>query len=122
MALQPSPSEAFLSNLNDTGRLAVVVDLLLAMAGGSASGGIPAGASQSPISGATTITASDTVLVAAGRQFLVSCTVAGNLKVKFSDGSTLTFAIPVGLSVLSWAVTQVFVTGTTATVTCTNLL
>lgn len=122
MALQPSASEPFLSNLNDTGRLAVVVDLLLAIAGGSASGGIPSGASQSPISGAAAIAKSDTVLVAAGRQFLISCTVAGNLKVTFSDGSLLTFAIPVGLSVLSWAVTQVWVTGTTATVTCTNLL
>lgn len=78
--------------------------------------------SQGPITGAAAIAPSDTVSVTAGRQFLVSCTVAGNLKVTFSDGSTLTFTIPVGLSVFSWAITKVWVTGTIATVTCTNLL
>lgn len=31
---RPSPSEASLYNLNDTGRLAVVIDILLAIAGG----------------------------------------------------------------------------------------
>lgn len=35
MALKPSPSEAELSNLNDTGRLAVVIDCLRGLAGGS---------------------------------------------------------------------------------------
>lgn len=74
------------------------------------------------ISGAAAITASDTVAVAAGRQLLINCTVAGNVKVKFSDGSTLTIPVTVGMTILPWAVILVFVTGTTATATYANLL
>jgi hypothetical protein len=59
--------------------------------------------------------------VSAGRQLLINCTVAGNVKVKFSDASTLTIPVAEGLTVLPWAVIQVYVTGTTATATYTNL-
>jgi hypothetical protein len=73
------------------------------------------------ISSATAVAAHDTNTVTAGREFLINCTVAGNVKVAFSDASTLTIPVAVGLTVLPWAIIQVFVTGTTATATYANL-
>lgn len=73
------------------------------------------------ITGATAITASDSVTVTAGRSFVANCTVAGNVKVGFSGGSTLTIVVAIGTLILPWAVVQVFVTGTTATATYANL-
>lgn len=75
-----------------------------------------------PVTGAAAITPSDTVLVTAGRGFRIVCTVAGNVKVKYADGSTDTFPVEVGLTRLPDAVIQVFVTGTTATASYANLL
>ena len=77
--------------------------------------------SLAPIKSALTITPSNSVLVAAGRQFAVFCTGAGNVKVTLSGGGTLTFPVATGYTVFNWAVTQVFVTGTTATAVYTNL-
>ena len=57
----------------------------------------------------------------AGRQFAIICTAAGNVKVKFSGGSTLTIPVQAGLTLLPWQVIQVFLTGTTATATYNNL-
>lgn len=70
---------------------------------------------------ASTVAASDTVTVQAGNQFVVVATVAGNVKVGLSGGGTVTFAVPVGTTVMEWEVGQVFVTGTTATATYYNL-
>jgi len=74
-----------------------------------------------PFQSAETITPSNTVLVAAGRQFSVFCTVAGNVKVTFAGGGTLTFPVATGFTLFNWSVTQVFVTGTTATAVYANL-
>jgi hypothetical protein len=90
--------------------------------GSPISGSNPIEASEPSISGAAAITPHDTTTTTAGRQMLVNCTVAGNVKVKFSDGSTLTIPVAIGLSILPWAVIQVYVTGTTATATYANLL
>ena len=79
-------------------------------------------ATAGAISGNAAITPNDSSTVSVGRQFLIACTVAGNVKVAFSDSSTLTIPVAVGLSILPWAVIQVFVTGTTATATYANLL
>lgn len=77
---------------------------------------------QKAVAGAGVISPSDTVAVTAGRQLLINCTVAGNVKVKFSDGSVLVIPVQVGLTILPWAVVQVFVTLTTATATYYNLV
>lgn len=74
-----------------------------------------------PFTSVVAITAHDSNQVASGRQFNVVCTVAGNVKVTLDDGSTFTFPVAVGLSVFPWAVKQVFVTGTTATATYSNM-
>lgn len=71
--------------------------------------------------GAAAVAASDTVKVPPGSSFIINCTVAGNVKVGFADGSTLTIAVPVGTTMLGWAVAQVWVTGTTATATYANV-
>lgn len=71
--------------------------------------------------GAAAVAASNTVTVAPGSQFIINCTVAGNVKIGFADGTTLTIAVPVGTTILPWAVAQVFVTGTTATATYANV-
>jgi hypothetical protein len=76
---------------------------------------------SAPAQGAVAVAARDTVKVASGNTFIINCTVAGNVKVGFADGSTLTIAVPVGTTMLPWSVTQVFVTGTTATATYANL-
>lgn len=73
------------------------------------------------ITGTVAITPSDSVTVSAARQFLVNCTVAGNVKVAFSNSSTLTIPVATGMTILPWAIIQVFVTGTTATATYANL-
>lgn len=70
---------------------------------------------------AVTITASDTVTVQGANEFVVTATVAGNVKVGLSGGGSLTVAVPVGTSRFEWEVNQVFVTGTTATATYYNL-
>ena len=77
---------------------------------------------ETTISGAVAVTASDTVLVAEGRYFLVNCTVTGNVKVGFTNASTLTIQVATGVTILPWKITQVFVTGTTATATYANLI
>lgn len=74
-----------------------------------------------PIKGATAITPSNTVTVAAGRQFAVFCTVPGNVKVGFSGGGTLTFPVIAGYQKFDWSIVQVFATGTTATAVYANL-
>lgn len=88
----------------------------------SDSSGLDGGGAEAPIQGAVEITPSDTVFVAAGRMFRIVCTAAGNVKVKYADGSTDTFPVEIGLTRLPDAVIQVFVTGTTATASYANLL
>lgn len=73
------------------------------------------------IPGAAAITPSNTVKVEAARQLAIVCTVAGNVKIGLYDTTTITIPLNVGLTVLPWAVTQIFVTGTTATATYFNL-
>jgi hypothetical protein len=70
-----------------------------------------------PITTATALSASDTVTGTAGRYLVINCTVAGNVKIGFAGGSTITIAVAVGTLILPWAANQVFVTGTTATAT-----
>lgn len=70
------------------------------------------------------VTPSDTVDALAGRQCVVNCSVAGNVKVGLSGGAsthTLTVPVAAGLTLLPWEVSRVYVTGTTATATYTNL-
>lgn len=55
--------------------------------------------------------------VALGHKLIVICTVAGNVKVGFMDGSTLTFPVVVGYNQFSFRFAQVFSTLTTATAT-----
>lgn len=59
--------------------------------------------------------------VVPGRQLAILCTVAGNVKIRLQDSTTFTFPVAVGMLLLPWAVTQVFITGTTATATYFNL-
>ena len=73
------------------------------------------------IANSTPITPSDTVTVTAERELMIIDTVAGNVKIGLAGGSTSTLPIAVGITVLPWAVTQIFVTGTTATATYYNL-
>jgi hypothetical protein len=74
-----------------------------------------------PMTAAAPVTASDSVPVTPGLQLLINCTAAGNVKLGFANGSSVTIPVPIGLTSLPWAVNQVFVTGTTATATYTNL-
>lgn len=59
--------------------------------------------------------------IALGHALAVICTVAGNVKVGFMDGSTLTVPVAVGLTILPFRIAQVFTTGTTATATYAGL-
>lgn len=76
---------------------------------------------EDPMRGAAAITPHDVNVVPAGRALAVICTVAGNVKVQFKNGSTFTFPVAVGMTCFPWRVVQVFVTGTTATATYANL-
>ena len=57
-----------------------------------------------------------------GRSLFINCTVAGNVKMLFFDGSTLTFPVSAGPTILPFAVTEIVSSGTTATATYANLL
>lgn len=73
--------------------------------------------------GSAVLTASDTVLSQIPcRAVLISCTVAGLVKVGLPDGSTLTFEVAVGTQILELQAMQFFVTGTTATATMYQLV
>lgn len=52
-----------------------------------------------------------------GTSLICICTGAGNVKVKFADGSLGVYPIAVGLTILPFQVVRVFTTGTTATAT-----
>jgi hypothetical protein len=69
----------------------------------------------------TSDSASNNGDTAPGRQIAIVCTVIGNVKLRFTDGSTLTFPVAVGFLTLPWQVSQVFTTGTTFTGTVYNL-
>jgi hypothetical protein len=60
------------------------------------------------------------VPIQVGRQFLINCTAAGNVSVNFTDGSTFIWPVAQGVTVYTWAVTGVNVSGTTATATYYN--
>lgn len=62
------------------------------------------------------VTVSDTVLISPSTGFAIICGTAGNVKVSLVGG-TLTFPVPVGLTILPLAVTQLWSTGTTAVAT-----
>lgn len=75
--------------------------------------GSPLAASDGPVSGGFAITPSDTaVLSPIARGFTVD--VAGNIKVRFIDQTTDTFAVNAGTP-YPYTVDMVFATGTTAT-------
>lgn len=75
-----------------------------------------------PLGSAAALTPTDTpITTGGGRELAVVCTVAGNVKVGLPDGTTFTFPVAVGLTRLPLKVCFVFVTGTTATATYTNL-
>lgn len=77
-------------------------------------------ADQSPIPGYSSnrvVTVSDTVVNVAGQALAVACTVAGNIAVKLSGGTTLTVPVAVGFVILPLAALSVLSTGTTATAT-----
>lgn len=77
---------------------------------------------EGAMTSAAALSQSDTVASAVGRQLTIFATVAGNVKVSMADGSTATFAVPVGTTILPWAVIRVWTTGTTATATYFNTL
>lgn len=96
--------------------------------------GVPVGHGNNPgagplpvtdtVSKSAAITPTDSVpnpAVALSHRLAVVCTVAGNVKVGFMDGSTFTFPVIVGLNLMPFRVAQVFVTGTTATATYAGL-
>lgn len=78
-------------------------------------------ANEVPIANAVTITPSDSGTVAAGRQLAISCSTPGNVKIGLSGGSSVIIPVTAGLTVLPWAVTKIFVTGTSAVATYANL-
>lgn len=53
--------------------------------------------------------------VAAGRQLLINTSAAGTAAVTFLDGSSVTITVPVGLTILPWAVTGISAATATAT-------
>ena len=55
-----------------------------------------------------------------GRVFIVNCTVAGNVTVTFFNGQTHVIVVAVGYSVFPYMITNVTVSGTTATATYAN--
>ena len=79
------------------------------------------GTQEKPPSSAVAITQSDINPTTAARELAIVCTSAGNVKIGFGDGSVITIPVGVGLTRLPWAVTQIYLTGTTATATYFNL-
>lgn len=72
-----------------------------------------------PVPGVTPLTVGTPAT--AGRSLAINCTVAGNVSMTFSDASTLTIPVSVGLTILPFAITTINASGTTATATYTNL-
>lgn len=72
-----------------------------------------------PLTTATALSADATV--SPGTQFVINCTSEGDVKVDLSGGGSITIAVAVGTTILPWAVTKLYSTGTTATVTCYNM-
>lgn len=67
---------------------------------------------------ALVVTPSNTVALTPGAAALwVNVTVAGNISVVMLGGQTVAIPVPVGVTLLPFAVTQVNSTGTTATAT-----
>jgi len=58
--------------------------------------------------------------VAPGTALVCVCTVAGNVKVEFANGTFGTYPLATGLTILPFQVVRVFTTGTTATATFEN--
>ncbi len=80
---------------------------------------------QIPVGGAAAMVSSDAAVAtgdtAPGIAVGINCTVAGNIKFRLADGSTIIIAVVVGFLQLNWRVTQLFTTGTTAVATIYNL-
>ena len=76
-------------------------------------------AQSAPFAGTVAMTVGATY--GAQRSIGVLCTVAGNVDVQFSDGSTLTLPVYVGWQTFPFAVTQIVAAGTTATAIYYNL-
>ena len=74
---------------------------------------------ERPFYGATALTVG--TAATAGRALRISCTAAGNVSVTYSDASTDTFPVNVGLSIIPGEFTTVNTSGTTATATYANL-
>jgi|JI10StandDraft_1071094.scaffolds.fasta_scaffold97393_4 hypothetical protein len=55
-----------------------------------------------------------------GRVFIVNCTVAGNVNVTFLNGQSHIIPVAIGYSVFPYSITNVAVSGTTATATYAN--
>lgn len=86
-----------------------------------ASGPMPVTTTASKSAAIATTDSVPNPAVALAHQLAVICTVAGNVKVGFMDGSTLVFPVAIGLTLLPFRVAQVFTTGTTATATYAGL-
>jgi hypothetical protein len=73
--------------------------------------------------GSRPLTPSDVAgnIVKAGKAIEINCTVAGNVSMLMTDGSTHVVPVNVGLSRLTDEVLRVNATGTTATATYANL-
>lgn len=56
-----------------------------------------------------------------GRLLAINASAAGNVSVTFSDGSTYTFPVAAGLTLVPFSVTKVNTSGTTATATYANI-
>lgn len=73
---------------------------------------------NAPFSGVTDMP-TDGTTYAAGRSFQAECTIAGKVKVTFSDASTRTIPLNIGLTILPYAVTKWTLTAVSGPATCT---
>ena len=73
---------------------------------------------ETPAQGVVSVLSVGSV-VAPGRKLAVVATVAGNITIKFIDGSTITVPVAVGYTEFKYAVIEI--TASTATATFTNL-
>jgi hypothetical protein len=73
----------------------------------------------SNVSYAAIVNMADGATVAAARAWQAECSAAGNVRVTFSNGSTRTIPLAVGLSILPYAITSWTVSGVAGPATCT---
>lgn len=80
---------------------------------------LPAADANNASYGGVTALTNDGATYTAGRSLAIVCTVAGNVKLTFSDASQITVPVAVGLTVLPFAVTSWTVGGVSGPATAT---